>query len=388
MILVIGVGVVGRAVISAFPGKVCFYDDKIKQIDGVPFFSSWDNISLIALSPGIGLDHDLLQEGLRRDIPITNDIGLFLNQNRPGIKIGITGSNGKSTTCSLLAHVLGERASLCGNIGVSPLSVKDSDFYILETSSFQLEVLEKRFLKNLDLGIITNISPTHISRHGSFEDYLNAKMRIFSAKKFFVGIDDFFKDLEVDKVEMPLVFPNNIIFNNMEYKKAWAIVVKVLDYLNVNIDQALIKAESFKPLKYRQEPILIKPIKVINDSKATNFGAVKCAFNNIEGKIVWIAGGSGSFEEDEFNKLSCENVLKAFVIGEESSQFISALNKSGVENEYAKFLDLAVVKAYNYALENNATLILSPGFASHDQFKNFEDRGFVFNSLVQGLLKI
>jgi UDP-N-acetylmuramoylalanine--D-glutamate ligase len=385
MLLVLGVGIVGKAVIQKF-SNVCFFDDKVKEIDGVPFFENWDNIEKIIVSPGIPLDHNIIQEGLRRGIPFTNDVGLFLDKNPKGFKIGITGTNGKSTTCALLKEILGDDAEIGGNFGKSPLLFEEKKYYIIELSSFQLEVLDKNQLQNLDIGVIINISPTHISRHGSFDDYVCAKSRILCAKKRIVSDNDFFAKWEITKAKMPKIFPDNKLFEKSEYRENWAIIESILSFLEFDIKKAFERAKNYRPLKNRQEIICQKPITIINDSKATNPEATKAAFKNMESDFIWIAGGFGVANWENFKQDDLIKVKKAFIIGENPKEFIKFLNEKKVNFEYTKTLDNTVQKAIEYAIKENKSILFSPAFSSYDQFENFEARGEFFTQKVLNFL--
>lgn len=383
MILVLGVGIVGKAVIEYFKNeKICFFDDQVKVFNNVEPFSNWNDIKLVVVSPGIGLKHDMVQEAVKRNIKITNDIGIFLENNKKGIKIGITGTNGKSTNCALLKHALGEKASIGGNFGVSPLSLPESEYYILELSSYQLELLDPKKLALLDLGIIINIYPHHLERHGSFDDYVSIKCKILSAKKKILGFCDVFDTWNFEKAVMPEKFPENVLFENIEYKYAWGVVQKALSILNFDQKKGLENAKSYKVLPFRQEVILNNPITIINDSKSTNSIATKFSITNMKKRCCLLAGGIGNDDWD-FLKDFKEKFIKIFIYGN-CKNLKEAVKKNNIEfQDCGDSFEEAAQNSIAFCLENRVDLLFSPGHQSFDMFKNFENRGNVFNEIVK-----
>lgn len=391
MVLILGKGVVGRAAIEYFRNKtpICVYDDNATVEDELAF-KSWEDVNLVIASPGLPLSHHMIQEAIKRKIKITNDIGFFLT-NWPGIKIGVTGTNGKSTLCALLKDVLSANGKhsvfLGGNYGVSPLTSDNSfDYYVIEVSSSQLETLEEKELNEFDTGIITNISPHHLNRHGSFENYINIKKKMLHAKNKILGFCDVFDSWEFTKAIMPLEFPQSNLFKQKEYQYNWAIVNAVLDILNLDKTKALEIGSIYQNLKYRQEIILESPITVINDSKATNPAAAICALNNIETNCCWIAGGASIEQWDKdiikFEKIK-DKIKKVYLINH-NIELIDILEKFNIEY-YVADLESATKESFAFACENNLTLLFSPGYQSFDKFKNFEERGGVFNEYIKKL---
>ncbi len=406
MILVLGVGVVGKSVIEYFRGKapICFYDDKIQYVPDVPRFESWDNVDLVVASPGIALKHDMMQEAIRRGIRITNDIEIFLHHKKVGIKIAITGTNGKSTTSAMIEHVLsrcevdGRPAKVCigGNFGVSPLEFPDADYYVIELSSYQLELMNIEDLHHFDIGIITNIYPNHLSRHGAFDDYVSIKCKIFGAKYKVLGFCDLFQDWDLESMQrseqneqgsyfkraiMPKVLPDAILFERVEYKYCWGIVNQVLDILGLDKQRALEIAKDYLGLPYRQEIVKTNPITVINDSKSTNGIAAKQAISNIKDPICWIAGGAGTSEWGDLSLFS--QIIKRVYICAENPELIAALDDAVIEYRISSdSFERIVERAYEFASLNKLTLLFSPGYQSFDKFKNFEERGAIFNEII------
>jgi len=394
VILVLGVGIVGKAVLNYFKDKrVCFFDDKIKFFEGMAFFDpldsqSWAQIRLVVASPGFALKHDIIQEAIRRQIPITNDIGIFLNQRHDGIKIGITGTNGKSTTCALLKHVLGDNALVGGNFGISPLDFGPADFYILELSSYQLELLEKDELSKLEIGVIVNIYPNHLARHGSFNDYISAKCRIFSAKHKILGFCPLFENWDLPKAKIPENLPNSPLFDKQEYKYCWGIIEMILEILGLDIEKARQKAANYKCLTYRQEDVAQNPIRVINDSKSSNSVAAKQALANLTDFVCWMAGGAGTSDWSDFERFS-GNIKKVIICGDSNSQeeLVKICTDLGLDFEIFASFEEAVQVGLKFSIENRLTFLFSPGYQSFDKFQNFEHRGQIFNELIAKFLE-
>lgn len=390
MFLILGGGISGIAAIK-YLKDVCFWDD-YKKIEGVPIFESWENIEGMVVSPGISLNHRLIQEGMRRGIPFTNDIGLFLGQKRDGIKIGITGTNGKSTLCSMLHHVYPKQSRIGGNFGVSPLdleTIEKDGAYIIEISSYQLEILDPADLKKLDIGIITNISPHHIERHGSFQDYFNAKCRILSAKNQIIAAEKTFATWENTEImaKMPTKFPNSNLFEKEEYRINWGMIERIFEVLDLNLEEAYTKMETYQPLEHRQEIVIEKPILVINDSKSCNPRSTKQAIKNIDLPIALIGGGFGNADWSCMEKDDWKKIKKVFVIGMNTDDITQILKRENVDYEIAQTLEIATLKAINFSLDNKCIVLLSPGYQSLDQFKNFEDRGENFKHIVKEIMK-
>ena len=370
MILVLGLGRVGKAILEYSilnfnKNEVCFFDEHVQNYYDFPFFSSWNDIHLVITSPGFSLDHYMIKEAIKKNIPITNDIGIFLNKEKLGFKIGVTGTNGKSTLCAMLNYIL-PNSIIGGNFGTSPINFYGYDFYIIEISSYQMETLSDDDLSQLDVGVITNITKHHLKRHASFEVYKNLKEKIKAAKFFIYAPDLNFENIK---------FPENDLFANVEYQYAWAVVIQIFKYFNLDISFALEKIKNFKRLQYRQEIIFNNPV-IINDSKATNEAAQMQAINNMKKNFILISGSDNVMNlvinlienlQDNFK------LKKIFIL---SNNIIC--NKAVVSNDL-KFL---VKEAIIYAKAHHCQILFSPGVESFEFFKNFEERGELFNQYV------
>lgn len=376
MKLIIGVGIVGKSTIEYFKNqKLCFYDDvhkeyKDKSGKDIPFFQTWDGIKSVIVSPGIPVDHPMIKEAESRELPIETDISIFLeNEEMIGVKIAITGTNGKSTLCSLLKYILGDLAELGGNFGVSPLEFQKNSFYIIEISSYQLHWLEEDLIKKIDIGVITNIGNHHIKYHKSKSEYIRVKKKILKSKN---------KIYDVKKQE-GIKYPKNILFEKEEYQIAWNTLLKILAILDFDEKKALKKLESYVPLKYRQEVINDNPL-IVNDSKSTNVESMSCALKNMRKNFVLISQ-INDYDIENFDINEYLLLDKIFIL---SGKEITNLNKPHyVSNDF----ELVVKAAVEYAKEKQMDILFSPGEQSFEFFKNFENRGEIFTRIIKAIFK-
>lgn len=413
---------------------------QFKKFDELEF----DSDSVISFSPGIPLyypnRHKMLDISTKTQAELVCDVEIFYNFNCANNNfIGITGTNGKSTTTSLIGFIfekLNIPSQIGGNIGIPcfdmPQNVKDFS-YILEVSSFQLDLIKKT---KFSIACLTNITPDHIDRHGSLENYIAAKKRIFNNQNnqdfAIIGIDNeissqiyneflsqnFKAQLiaistrSFDKNRQGVYIVNNFVYINLFNQKfscpinpllkgdhnyqniAFAIAVtccsliKKNNFNQANIEKIIKITEEFKGLKHRLQLVKnIQGINFINDSKATNaestLNALK-AFKN----IFWIVGGKAkdgglAILKDHFSAIN-----KAYLIGESSEIFADFLHQNNVNYVKCQNLNNAFNLAFNDAKNDNSlekNLILSPACASFDQWKNFEERGDFFCKLVNEL---
>jgi UDP-N-acetylmuramoylalanine--D-glutamate ligase len=392
MILVVGLGVVGKAILRFCARKnldACFFDDKIKTFENIPFFlftnATWNKIQYVAISPGIPLHHPLILEAQARNVEITNDISIFLRTHIDGFKIGITGTVGKSSTCSLLQHIIGDTAAIGGNFGTSPLDLPESKYYIIELSSYQLESMTKQDIENFDIGVITNIFHHHLDRHKTFENYIKIKQKMCYAKKTILGDCKIFEGWPYEIANTSTIQINAPLFQKQEYQQHWQIVEKICQHLKLNIQDASQKAKDYQPLTFRQQIIRTDPILIINDSKSTTSVATIQACKNMNTNFIWIAGGV----EEDANWQELKNINKiqhVFICGD-ANKLKQSLEQFKIP--YTDFagaptdrFSLAVQNALKTALEQKIPLLFSPGHQSFNAFDNFEHRGAIFNEII------
>lgn len=383
------------------------------------------NASEVIKSPGIPESNPLVMEIREKNIPIISEIE-FAGRYDTAKKICITGSNGKTTTTSLIYYMLknaGLNVGLAGNIGKSyafQVATEHFDYYVIELSSFQLDGMYKF---KADIAILMNITPDHLDRYEfKMQNYVNAKFRIaqnLTDKECFVFCaDDPITASELDKIvitakKLPFTQKHTVeqgafidedkLYVRFEddedfmYLKELALQGKHNVYNSmaaaiaakaVNIDKKIIRESlmTFQGVEHRLEKVLkIKGVQYINDSKATNVDAAWYALESMTTPVVWIAGGKDKGNDYE--------PLYDFV-----KEKVRVLICMGLHNEklhecfadkVEKIIDVtsakdAVNEAYKYA-ETGDTVLLSPCCASFDLFKSYEDRGEQFKQAVRNL---
>jgi len=367
-----------------------------------------DKVDEIILSPGIPKDINFLKKAKERNIKIISELEWALEQIN-GIKLGITGTNGKTTTTSLISHIFsfnGIKSITAGNIGIplsSLLEEEPFDVYAIEISSFQLEVMSKKLL---DGALLLNITPDHIDRHKSFENYLEIKKNIFNLlKKGGVGVapEGLFPELILSRYGNSkncelIIEKEKFIFEGKEILKRddlkllgdhnWENAAgAVLLSLKFGIEGEKIKKpiEVFRPLEHRMEIVdEVNGITFINDSKGTNVDSVVKALTGVpDKKTVLILGGKD--KGSDFSPLKEDikkKCLAVFCIGEAKEKIFHTLNNLNIKIILKENLE-DVFSSLDEVLENGSFVLLSPGCASFDQYKNYEERGKHFKELVR-----
>ena len=401
----------------------------------------WENIAALLLSPGVPLTHPaphgVVEHANRAKVPVIGDVELFAHEIRtqadqPGKApvIAITGTNGKSTTTALVGHILnqcGFNAQIGGNIGKSVLELSPptaKTIYVLEMSSFQIDLSPS--LKP-DVGVLSNLSPDHIDRHGSMENYAAIKARLMkqTAKdgQVVIGVDDshasaIFTQLsasggaQAQPVSVGKILGRGVfVVDGILYDAMGVNAVKVMDMTAaarlpgahnwqnaalaygavrrfVSDTKAIAAAiASFPGLAHRMEDVgHIGKTVFINDSKATNADATARALA-VYPDIFWIAGGKPKEGGIESLAGFFPRIRKAYLIGEAAPQFARTLDGKA-PYEMSGALEKAVASASADAAASSMAapvVLLSPACASYDQFKDFEQRGDTFRSLVAKL---
>ena len=365
--------------------KLGGYDDSVLQ-----------GIDVVYASPGVPWDSQLLNNARRLDIKVSSEIDLFLRLC-PGTVVGITGTNGKSTTTALTGSVLaaGDRPVLVGgNIGDTVLDrldeVTSRHWVVLELSSFQLESVER---PRLHVGVILNITPDHLDRHGTFERYTDLKARAIE----FAGADDFAVLNGRDQVVRglasrtrahvvwfdehrpvpPMPLPGR---HNLENALAAAAVGRIAGLSDAAIDTAI---RSFKGVEHRLELVgEWDRVRWYNDSKATNPDAGRVALSAFpETPVVLIAGGYGSGFELGRWAAEVRRHVGAVVLMGASADLLARELADHPKVVRAAGLEDAVEIAASLARPGGVVL-LSPAYKSFDMFKDYEDRGRRFKALV------
>ncbi len=401
----------------------------------------WETIAALILSPGVPLTHPrphgVVEHANRARVPVIGDVELFAREIRghadqPGKApvIAITGTNGKSTTTALVGHILnqcGFNAQIGGNIGNSVLELPPPSaktIYVLEMSSFQIDLSPGL---TPDVGVLSNLSPDHIDRHGTMENYAAIKARLMRQTardgQLVIGVDDshasaIFTQLsasggpQAHPVSVGKILGRGIfVVDGILYDAMGANAVKVMDmaaavhlpgahnWQNAALaygavrpfvaDSKAIAAAiaSFPGLAHRMEDVgHVGKTAFINDSKATNADAAARALAVYQ-DIFWIAGGKPKEGGIESLAAYFPRIRKAYLIGEAAPVFARTLDGKA-PYEMSQVLEAAVARAAADAAASSVAapvVLLSPACASYDQFKDFEHRGDAFRSLVARL---
>jgi UDP-N-acetylmuramoylalanine--D-glutamate ligase len=435
-------GLSAAAALKAGGAHVRVWDDKPEARDAAVkagwtlFDASSERMDIAALiwSPGVPhtlpKPHALAVKARAQNIPLMCDVDLLCRAQGAASFIGITGTNGKSTTTALTAHIFkhaGRPTAVGGNLGTPALDLQDlGSFgtYVLELSSYQLELVPSLALET---AIFLNITPDHLDRHGSMDGYVAAKRRIFANQRHpraaIIGIDDAYSASVCEQlvrggghtvipISSKQAAPGGVYVENgvlMDATDRRPSVVADLRSiatlpgahnwqnaaaataaaLSQGIPAPVIAAalKTFKGLPHRQELVAtINGVMFINDSKATNADAAEKAIGCYE-NIYWIAGGIAKEGGIESLAPLFPRIRHAFLIGDAADDFADAL-EGKVSHDLYEDLETAIEDAGRRAMaekHTGAVVLLSPACASFDMFKNFEERGDRFRAEVNAL---
>ena len=373
------------------------------------------------VSPGVPKNIDIIYKANKLEIPIISEIEFASNFTKLPI-IAVTGSNGKSTTVSILYSMLNTKhlnPILAGNIGIpfSEQVLKEKNnpglgnLYILEVSSFQLEHI-KNFKPTIS--VYLNISPDHLDRHQNMKQYIDAKLKLTKNQKsndtiVFNADEKIFKSLfnDLPSKKVPFSILNKTSFFHINEKKIYNQNNELLIYkkdiklkgdhnlsnliasatvaklMNVKDKKIMNVMKDFGSINHRLQVIKkINGVSYINDSKATNIQSVIVAINSFNNPIILLLGGKN--KDSNFRQLlpHTKSHVKHIVSYGEAGGEIAAAIGDAVRLDCVNSLREAVASAQKLALKGDIVL-LSPGCASFDQFKNFEERGNKFIKIVK-----
>ncbi|MEA5022859.1 UDP-N-acetylmuramoylalanine--D-glutamate ligase [bioreactor metagenome] len=378
---------------------------------------------VIVLSPGVSPQLPFIQEGMAQGALVWSEVELAL-RDHPAFKIGVTGTNGKTTTTTLigeLARRTGKSTLVAGNIGVALSdqveNLDEEGIIVAELSSFQLELVDSLCM---NVGILLNVTPDHLDRHGTLENYLAAKARIFEKQRpsdcAILNWDDarvrelaphlkarvvFFSPtsllaegygvqgdeiiLAKDGKITPIIKRRELQLrgnHNLENIMASIAAVRELGLSWEEIAQGL---REFKGVEHRQEVVgTYEGILFINDSKGTNPDAAEKALYAFEEPIVLIAGGKNKgLDFHDFMKTVKEQVKSLVLVGSAAAEMEQAAKDTGIRHylraeTFAEAVELAIAEA-----EPGNVVLLSPACTSWDMFKSYEERGEFFKELVR-----
>ena len=376
----------------------------------------------VVVSPGVPLDHPVLVRAQRAGVPVMGEIEAAYRYTRARI-VGVTGTNGKSTTVGVIGDILksgGVDAVVAGNVGTALADVlreRDPETLVLELSSFQLDTID-RF--RVDVAVLLNVTPDHLDRyHHSFDEYAVSKGRILnradSSTTYVYNAEDevaaalarthsgpsipfssqrpleagvFFdgdaivriwkgqRDAVIRRSEFTPVGVHNL-------ENALASIGAVTPF-NIPLDAVRTALRAYRPLPHRMELVrVVDGVAYINDSKATNVDATAKSLASIDGPVIVILGGRD--KEGDFRALlpHLKSTRRAVLIGEAKDVIARAL-KGRVDMAQAADMKDAVRTA-RAAAQPGDTVLLAPACASFDMFKNYQERGEVFRATVNAL---
>ena len=408
---VYGLGLTGKSVVKFLKKNKAFkiftWDDYINKSNlnqNNKFKDNLDLVDYIVISPGINIINTKFKKILLKNKKkIITDLDLFFLKNNVENSIVITGTNGKSTTCSLIHHILKKNkieTKLAGNIGKPILDIKfiKKEIYIIEASSFQLQY--SKFIKPYCAAIL-NISPDHLDWHGSKKKYIKSKIKIFNNQtkedKAFLNDASLKKLYNNKNFSGKLTFIKKNLIKSADIKNKYLLLeanqnnvnfaYAITKLFNINKKNFLKSLKTFKGLSHRHE-IFFKLAKntFINDSKATSFKSSQYALKS-NTNIIWITGGLPKKNDKIDIKKFKKKIIKAYIIGNYPNFFTRQINKQ-IKFEVVKNLSLALQKIFNFLdKKKEHTILFSPASASYDQFKNFVERGDKFKHLVKHYAK-
>jgi UDP-N-acetylmuramoylalanine--D-glutamate ligase len=446
-VAVFGLGSSGIATCEALKAggaKVIAFDDQAAGIEAAKTKGfevgnlreiDWKNLAALILAPGVSLTHPkphwTVELARKAFVEVIGDIELFCRERRTNVKgspfAAITGTNGKSTTTALLAHVMKSAdfdTQVGGNLGTPILALdppRSGRVHVIECSSYQIDLAP-----TLDptVGILLNLTPDHLDRHGTIENYAAVKERLVAkSETAVIGVDDDYCRAIADRLERA---GKRIVRISVERTLADGIYLKgdklvlaehgkektvtslagvgslrgahnaqnaasvfaAATALGVSPKKIAAGFKSFPGLAHRMEEIGHKgKVLFVNDSKATNADSTEKALSSFTSGVFWILGGKAKEGGIVPLKSFFPRIAHAYLIGESTDLFALTLDGQ-VAYTRCGTLDLAVTKAAEEAFKSKVpqpVVLLSPACASFDQFRNFEIRGERFRELVQAI---
>jgi UDP-N-acetylmuramoylalanine--D-glutamate ligase len=390
--LVLGMARSGEAAAAALEARgtrVVRVDRRLGNEDDL---SLLDGVDVLVKSPGVPREHTLVAAARERGVEVWSEVelGYRLHPERP--IVGVTGTNGKTTTVELLGAIFraaGVDVAVAGNVGRPLSAVEEADWVVCELSSFQLEDVHELACR---VAVLLNLEPDHLDRHGSFEAYRDAKLRIFERAETVVVPKQFrlansFEPKTVLTFEASDELPAEPSIPGRHNRENAAAAVAAARAAGIREDAIAAGLRSFAGVEHRLELVAERGgVRFVNDSKATNTVAARTGIAAFDEPLHLILGGSlkGESFEELARDIAARGQVLPLLIGEASEQLAAALDRAGVAYVQAGTLDDAVRLAAARSRPGEVVL-LSPACASYDQFENFERRGEEYRRLVQNL---
>ncbi|MDO5041184.1 MAG: UDP-N-acetylmuramoyl-L-alanine--D-glutamate ligase, partial [Peptoniphilus sp.] len=414
--------------LSNFNVNIYIYNENIESLKEYSEYifkiykdSDLERMDFIVKSPGVKPDHPILKQAEKNKIPIKSDLEVFYEISKCKNTIAVTGTNGKTTTSSLIANILKEKYNtyLVGNIGKSvfdiALEARKEDCVVIEASSFQLEYIDKFKPR---VAVITNVTSDHLDWHKTVQNYRNAKYKIFSnqsaedyiiinedselkdsdilPKKYFFSTEKvvskgtYLKDDAIyfkDEAENKIIDLNEIKIPGKHNIENIMCAINAAALLKVPADLIYRSVKNFMGVEHRIEFVReLREVKYYNDSKGTNPDSTIMAIKAMEGSIILIAGGyDKNANFDEMLELAKKKVKTLILFGQTAEKIQAAAKKQGMHIYIVKNLDQAVELSHSLAEEEDVVL-LSPACASWDMYESYEKRGEHFKKLVNELI--
>jgi UDP-N-acetylmuramoylalanine--D-glutamate ligase len=376
-VLVLGLARSGKAAVAALERRGVEVATADRELGNDSDAALLDSVDVLVKSPGVPPEAPLVAEAERRGVPIWSEVELGYRLLEPRL-VGVTGTNGKTTTSELLGAIL--EVPVAGNVGraLTDLDgeVEPGALVVCELSSFQLEDVHEL---SCEVAVLLNLEPDHLDRHGSFEAYREAKLRIFERARAKVvprglGLDGIEFSADDPLPAEPLMRGAH----NRENAAAATAAARVLGTPDDRIAEAL---RTFPGVPHRLEVVAeIGGVRYVNDSKATNVAAALRALAAYADEPVHLILG-GSRKGEDFAPLARAigpNVRSVHLIGETATELAAVIPQAQRDGDLATAL--AAIDA-----RPGEVVLLSPACASYDQYRDFEERGEEFRRLVQNL---
>lgn len=388
-VAILGLGVSGRAVADACAAaNVPYHGWDENKKEGHDFTGHLEEYAFLVPSAGIAPSHPVIAEAVAKNIPLHSDVDLLLQSAPDATVIAVTGTNGKSTTTALIAHILkaaGKNVAVGGNLGQAACSLPSlgaDGIYVIEMSSYMLYYSANAVA---DIAVFLNITPDHQDWHGSMAHYKNSKERIFRQRDNRPPQVKIY-GLSMGQTADTYVLPDHEFLKGAHNHENRVAALEACRACGLDDATILHHMQSFGGLPHRQKRVtVIGDVQFINDSKGTNPDATSKALSSFE-NMFWIVGGQATADKLSGLEQFYPKIRHAYLIGEAQDEFAGLLNgvlpytKCGV---MAKAVEQAFVDARKSG--DKAVVLLSPACKSWDQYKNYEERGLEFEALSLAL---